>query len=416
MALQGTIKDFGLGDIFQLIGIQRKTGVLTLENGPDTVTIRFVDGHVVGAETKERSVEELLGAVLVRSGRITESQLEEALALQRRTLKRLGHVLVDQRLIAVDDLIDGLRTQSLQIVYRLFRWRTGTFRFRAAERLEYDERHFLPISADTILMEGARMVDEWPIIERRVRSERAVFRRRPASGAPDAVVDDILDRDQPSPASPGEPVVSAEEREVLALVDGTRSVAQICDRSTMGEFDTWRVLADFVGRGWIEEVRGKSTASTRPRVGRWLGRGIELTLCAAVLAAALLSLGVTRRDAPVPWSAFADPAAQDSLRFHASQASLERIERAIRLFYLDRGSFPTTLGALSGTRYLAAGDLSDPWGRPYGYAIDPGGFQVFAVRDDGSADPQRLRAHRFTSLERTMRPALPETETGTVAP
>ena len=32
MALKGTLKDFSLADIFQLIGIQRKTGVLTLKN------------------------------------------------------------------------------------------------------------------------------------------------------------------------------------------------------------------------------------------------------------------------------------------------------------------------------------------------------------------------------------------------
>ncbi len=29
MALEGTLKDFSLADIFQLIGLQRKTGVLT---------------------------------------------------------------------------------------------------------------------------------------------------------------------------------------------------------------------------------------------------------------------------------------------------------------------------------------------------------------------------------------------------
>ena len=32
MALKGTLRDFGLADIFQLIGIQRKTGLLVLTN------------------------------------------------------------------------------------------------------------------------------------------------------------------------------------------------------------------------------------------------------------------------------------------------------------------------------------------------------------------------------------------------
>ena len=46
MALQGTIKDFGLPDIFQLIGLQRKTGILMLTNDKDkeSVTVTFESG------------------------------------------------------------------------------------------------------------------------------------------------------------------------------------------------------------------------------------------------------------------------------------------------------------------------------------------------------------------------------------
>lgn len=403
MALQGTIKDFGLGDIFQLIGIQRKTGVLTLENGPDTVTIRFVDGHVVGAEMRERSVEELLGAVLVRAGRIGESELEEALRIQRRTLKRLGHVLVDERLITGEDLIEGLRTQSLQIVYRVFRWRTGSFRFRSAERLDYDERHFLPISADTILMEGARMIDEWPIIERQVRSDRMVFRRLPAGDALSAGEEAAIDR------AAGEASTAREERAVLELVDGSRTVAKICERSIVGEFDTWRVLADLARRGLIVEAKMPSFVAAVPLGRRWLASALEITLSAAVLALACMSL-VTRGDGPAaPWSAFGDSATRDALRAHASQVRLERIERAIRLYYLDRGALPARLDALAGTPYLASEDLVDPWGRPFVYQLDPGGFRLVGLDANGHADPEGTLSHRFSSLERSLRPGAPAT-------
>ena len=45
MALEGTIKDFGLPDIFQLIGLQRKTGLLTLKHDQDQVTVYFENGR-----------------------------------------------------------------------------------------------------------------------------------------------------------------------------------------------------------------------------------------------------------------------------------------------------------------------------------------------------------------------------------
>ena len=41
MALSGTLKDFALPDIFQLIGMQRKTGLLTLESDRETVSVVF---------------------------------------------------------------------------------------------------------------------------------------------------------------------------------------------------------------------------------------------------------------------------------------------------------------------------------------------------------------------------------------
>jgi len=410
MALQGTIKDFGLGEIFQLIGIQRKTGVLTLESGSETVSIHFVDGHVVGADLRERTVEELLGAVLVRTGRITEAQLHEALRIQRRTLQRLGHVLVEHRLISVDDLVDGLRTQALQIVYRLFRWRTGAFRFRTAEHLEYDERHFTPIAAETILMEGARMVDEWPIVERRVRSEHMVFRRTPAGDALCGGIDAILDRDvaaEPAPLDAparrgADRPASAEEREILALVDGTRTVTEICDRSSLGEFDTWRALADLVTWHWIVEYRKPALALRATRASRWLARGIEAVLCGLVLLAAGVSVFNAPQAPLAPWAVFGGGPTVDALRRHASQLRIEHVERAIQLYYLDRGAFPSRLEALVGSPYIAVEDLGDPLGQPYGYEIDAAGYRIFDPGVEDARDPAPVVEHRFTALQRSM--------------
>ena len=51
MALEGTIRDFGLADIFQLIGLQKKTGVLTVRGeAGNLVTVSFEKGTVVFAD------------------------------------------------------------------------------------------------------------------------------------------------------------------------------------------------------------------------------------------------------------------------------------------------------------------------------------------------------------------------------
>ena len=97
VALNGTLRDFGLADIFQLIGIQRKTGVLSLKSGDSQVNVSFLSGGVVSADSSERALEDRLGSVLVKSGKVTERQLSDALKTQKVSLQRLGKILIEQK-------------------------------------------------------------------------------------------------------------------------------------------------------------------------------------------------------------------------------------------------------------------------------------------------------------------------------
>ena len=416
MALQGTIRDFGLGDIFQLIGIQRKTGMLTLRNEQDVVSIKFSEGRVVGADTASHSMEDLLGGVLVRTGRITEAQLEETLKLQKRTLQRLGYLLVKSNLISEDDLIEALRVQSLQIVYRLFRWRTGSYEFQTADELEYDERHFVPISAESILMEGARMIDEWPIIERRIKSDRMVFRRTEAAEGLDLTVDSIVDsdldfdfgfegaanRDTAEKEKTEEIKLSPEEREILKMVDGRLTVEEINDRSALGEFDTCRILAELLTRNLIEEVKRVAAVEVTGRASAAWQFMLRLVLAVVLLAIVAGSVVTLDANPFAPWKLVGRSEVGDRLRLHASQTRLERIDDAIQVFYLDAGAFPPDLEVLAANGYIRQEDLLDPWQRPYGLRITPGGYQIFGLDSAGEESRDLIVSHPFTGMQRMM--------------
>ena len=417
MALSGTIKDFGLGDIFQLIGIQRKTGELTLEADGDLVTIKFVDGQVVGADTRSASVEDLLGAVLVRTGRLTGKQLNQALALQKQTLQRLGFVLVKNSLINEDELIEALRVQSLQIVYRLFRWSSGNYRFVAADNLDYDEKHFVPISAESILMEGARMIDEWPIIERRIRSDNMVVRLTeeangldlepgPGPVVSDTEFDSVFDTqapdEEPEAADPAEVSLSEEERQMLRLVDGRRTVLEINDHANLGEFDTYRLLADLMGRKLIEEVKRPNASDVQRAKRKVPERVFHVLIGLAILGFAAVAFVTLPDNRWTPWRLGLQDEATETLHRLASRQRLERLEAGMEIFYLDRGTFPSDLGDLTAGGYLDDADLLDPWGRSYDYHRSSGGFRVSGLGADGEADEELVLSHRFTTVQRMM--------------
>ena len=413
MALQGTIQDFGLADIFQLIGIQRKSGVLTLENREDTVTIRFRDGQIVGADTRLRNLEDLLGSVLVRTGRVTEAQLRQALQTQHETLQRLGYVLVNSKLISEEDLAEALRIQVSQIVYRLFRWREGTYHFQAADNIEQEQ--FAPISSETVLMEGARMLDEWPIIERRIRSERMVLKLTEAGQEFSLPMESILDEDveldfgfdgaQESgheKSGEGEIKLSPEEREVLRIVDGSSTVQDIVDRSMLGEFDTYRILYELLTRNLLEEAPAAARTPAPERLTAGPRRLVGWLLMAALLGFSLVALASLSANPLTPWRLAAKGGTTDRLRTYASRVRLERIEGAIRIFYLDTGAVPGQLNLLARNSYLTSPELLDPWGRPYVYHLSVGGYQLLGLDSAGQATEELTVRRQFSASQRMM--------------
>src|SRR4029079_3595404 len=263
MALEGTIKDFGLPDIFQLIGLQRKTGLLTLKHDKENVTVTFESGQVVMADSHSKRLEDRLGNVLVKQGKLTKEKLDEALQTQKATLQRLGHILTTGNYITPKDLKDALQVQVSQIVFRVFRWRDGEYHFEPNETVDFDRDNFTPMSADFILMEGIRMVDEWPIIEKKIPSMDIVFR---------TVVDPALievgsadgeeGATKRSAASSSNKIrLTPEEERIFRKVDGTRTVQGIIDSTGLGEFDTCRILFDLLNRNLVSTVRRGVTKS-----------------------------------------------------------------------------------------------------------------------------------------------------------
>jgi hypothetical protein len=50
MAFEGTLKDFSLAEIFQLISYQKKTGILSLKGEGKKATVTFMEGDIISAD------------------------------------------------------------------------------------------------------------------------------------------------------------------------------------------------------------------------------------------------------------------------------------------------------------------------------------------------------------------------------
>src|SRR5882672_7129679 len=174
MALSGTLKDFGIADILQLIGHQTKTGRLTLKTLGHEVEVFFKEGNVIFASERARDSKELLGSLLLRAELLTQGQLDEALTTQQRTLKRLGDILVESGAVVKARLSQMMRLQTTETLYKLFGWKNGSYEF-SQEEVDPAKSIFDPIRAESILLEGFRRMDEWPALKKKVPWAEGTF-------------------------------------------------------------------------------------------------------------------------------------------------------------------------------------------------------------------------------------------------
>ncbi len=375
MALKGTLKDFGIADILQLIGQQTKTGTLNLKNRGEEVVVSFKDGNIVRAEATSRNTKDLIGSMLVRAALLSEQQLDFALETQKRTLQRLGDILVGQGTITLEKFKEMVQLQTSETLFKLFGWKSGTYAFEQVD-VEVDS-WLVPLRAESVLMEGFRRVDEWPVVKKKITTYRMTFERKkelpPAPLAKDTF-DDALDdafAEEKKSVNKGEfQSVGENERRVYGIATAGRPVSTIIEMSLLGEFETAKALCNLLNLEYLTAVTPAGTVTDEvesTRLSRLLGVVGRVVVTMLVVGAlyflgSRLDLGSIRLGSGNA-STFTDPAAQ---RF-AGRQQMSRIEAALEVYRLEKGALPTTLRELSEVGILSSDDLHYPWRDDYFY-------------------------------------------------
>ncbi len=241
MAIKGSLKEAGLPDVIQLLFLGRRTGCLSLADRQRHASIYFQDGWIVYAEIVNRR--DRLGDILLGVLIIPRALREPALANPARPpARRLGEILVSQGLLAPAEVRRSLRAQIEEAVYSLFGWHSGTFSFEAGVLPEVEEG-LEQINPESLLLEGARRVDEWSLFEKKIPSFDLIF----------AVVPDQL--------GGHEAEFTEAQRRIVPLLDGQRDVRAVIDASGLSEFEAARALYGLLTAGLAHKVGASSAAA-----------------------------------------------------------------------------------------------------------------------------------------------------------
>ena len=243
MAIKGSLKEASLPDVLQLLAMGKKTGCLSVTHRNNFGYIYFEKGRIAYASIVNRR--DRLGDLLIKTGLVTREQLEQAVGAQAGYKdKRLGDILVAQGLVSRDELHAQVRVQIEEAVYYLFTWSQGSFNFEADIKPE-EQDFVVSINPESLLLEGARRVDEWGLISKKIPSFDLVFE---------------LDGDRIRQSD----VTLTHQQEVLIdCIDGQRDVTSLVDASSLSEFDVGKALYALISAGFLHRV---GTSKAEPMV------------------------------------------------------------------------------------------------------------------------------------------------------
>jgi hypothetical protein len=362
VALHGNLRDFGIGEVFQLIGQQRKTGILEIAASAERIQIAFEQGAVVSAAPAGPYEGAALGDMLVRVGLLTTEELVALEAALAESDVGFAGLVLERTSVAPGELEETEDLLTRDTVFALLRWRQGSFHFTAQPvATRRDASRMLP--AEQILMDGLRMVDEWRSFDPDATCDTSVFRR---TGRFEAY--------REAHAHESSSRLAVAER-LFLLIDGRLTVRRVIDLSRLGLFEGARILSQLRHAAVVEPVDPEDLAFRRGGVAE---RALDSSRPALRLLAMLLPFVFLAAMASLASREAAPPPAAGERLFALDPA--ERVERAAEAWRLRhlveahrfaRSRWPSSLedlADLAQQQPLVPAPLAAPPERPYYYA------------------------------------------------
>lgn len=359
VALRGNLQDFGIAEVFQLIGQQRKTGLLKVSNDGREVSLSFDAGAVVWATPTAKNENAVLGQRLIRCGYLTSTALSSLHAEAKSSGRPLRALMADAGGISEEDLeaIESLLTRDS--IFDVLRWSDGSFDF-LSQAISHNRPPEKLLGAEQILMDGLRMVDEWQTFRGSVPPLDSIVEH----------TGNIEAYRQRTRRESGEHTAQFEK--IYQLVDGRLSLQRVIDLSRIGLFDATRIVAEMIEAGLIASLDGqRAKDAERAAVeGSSIGKRViaALAACVPLLLLGAMVYATSLQGAAQPERLEAFPIVREPLVDAQTLFEKRRIRHAVEAHRFITGDWPADLSELSETQLLSDSEMATQARAAYYYA------------------------------------------------
>ena len=164
--LHGKLEELGLDEILQIVGVSRRTGILTLKSRGREAVLQFRDGLLV--RVTSTGFQQSLGELLIRNGAATPEMVQRALAIQQQEQfrERIGTILHQRFKVDLQVIEQTVREQISNVLMTLFAWTEGSFDCAPRDVETVDAAYLDPVqlilelgdsAPDQLVAEGVRL-------------------------------------------------------------------------------------------------------------------------------------------------------------------------------------------------------------------------------------------------------------------
>lgn len=230
--LKEDLRKTSLVKVLVYLNRNRKTGTLSVRTPVFTKKIYLNMGDAIFASSTYP--DDRLGEMLLKADKITVEQYDKSVELLKSSKKRQGAILVELGYITPKDLFWGVKYQVKEIIHSMFQIEEGEYEFIEGDILEH-EVITLKMSMGNLIYEGIKRIENWTSI----RSEL------PDTGSVIKLSDDPLSLFQ-------EIELSSQDKKILSLIDGKRTIGDVIENSWMGSFEALKILYVLWSIGIVE--------------------------------------------------------------------------------------------------------------------------------------------------------------------
>jgi hypothetical protein len=245
LSIQGALAETTVPDLFRSIVRSSETAVLSLDAIGRSDTIYFYEGRLVAAASTDPDMG--LAETLLRSGELSIQQYNQA--LERVVVaRRIGGLLVELGYLKPDELTRAVERQANAIVLNAMGYRTGSYTIEFMS--EFPEGIIvLPLSTERLILDGVRRIEHWSLITRGV-------------GRLDRALEHVPNADTRT----FQLELTDDENHVLNLLADPQTVEELCARSYLSNFQTFRTIWGLLAVNLIQDAEVTAVGEKRAAV------------------------------------------------------------------------------------------------------------------------------------------------------